>query len=240
MSSPLKKFEPRCFESQHMHPREWGLLHVLQRVTKGCKSILFFDGPTIATWFTGVSKSAIYESKDRLVDDGWLVPLNGKGRKRRSGSKRFESTQYRVLSHDEWIKTHKGKCQPFRNEGTESIPERGNGAIPESGNGTIPERGNGAIPEMRKNHSGTREEALYNPCSVKESSVKACSVGADPNSLDLNQGQKGSGVATLSTASIPEVGNGDHTLQTEPPRKVDWEEVQRRVEAQERERGVKQ
>jgi hypothetical protein len=86
MSNPLKKFEKRCYESNHLHIREWGLLDVLQRVTKGCKSTLFFDGRTIAGWFSGVSKTAIYDSKDRLVREGWLIPLNGTGKKRQSGS----------------------------------------------------------------------------------------------------------------------------------------------------------
>src|SRR5204863_9056237 len=101
MPSPLKKFQPRCYESHQLHPREWGLLDVLQRVTKGCKSTLFFDGRTIAGWFSQVSKSAIYDSKDKLVREGWLIPLNGTGKKRQLASKRFESTQYRVLTHEE-------------------------------------------------------------------------------------------------------------------------------------------
>jgi hypothetical protein len=228
MPSPLEK---RCYESNHMHPREFGLLTVLQRITKGCKTTLFFDGPTIATWFTGVSKTAIYDSTDKLVREGWLIPLNGTGRKRKAGSKRFEATQYRVLNHEQWIKEHsKGQCNPFRKEGMESIPESGNGPFRKSSR---------AIPEIQKSHSGTREEALYNPCFVKTNFVKACSVkGATPDSLDLDQGQNRSGVATLSKASIPEVGNGDHTV-PEPPVLIDWDAIQAKAEAEERERGAK-
>lgn len=80
-------------------------------------------------------------------------------------------------------------------------------SIPELGNGPF-RKSSGAIPEIEKSHSGTKEEALYNTCFVNKNLVKACSVkGAAPDSLDLGKGQKGSGKATLSKASIPEVGN---------------------------------
>jgi hypothetical protein len=229
MSNPLKKFEKRCYESNHLHIREWGLLDVLQRVTKGCKSTLFFDGRTIAGWFSGVSKTAIYDSKDRLVREGWLIPLNGTGKKRQSGSKRFEATQYRVLDHEEWIKTHKGECKPVRNEGLESSPELGTGPVRNEGLG---QSGNPKNPVRNEGRSSVI------PCSVKTNSVKACSVeGPSPDSNFSTSGQHGSGEATLSTASSPELGTGCHTLQTEEPRKVDWDAIQAKVDAEERERG---
>jgi hypothetical protein len=229
MSNPLKKFEKRCYESNHLHIREWGLLDVLQRVTKGCKSTLFFDGRTIAGWFSGVSKTAIYDSKDRLVREGWLIPLNGTGKKRQSGSKRFEATQYRVLDHEEWIKTHKGECKPVRNEGLESSPEVGTSPVRNEGLG---QSGNPKNPVRNEGRSSVI------PCSVKTNSVKACFVeGPSPDSNFLTSGQHGSGEATLSTASSPELGTGCHTLQTEEPRKVDWDAIQAKVDAEERERG---
>jgi hypothetical protein len=205
MSNPLKKSERRCYESQHMHPREWGLLHVLQRVTKGCKATLFFDGPTIAGWFSGDSKSSIYRSAARLVRDGWLIPLNGGGKKRQPGSKRFEATQYRVLDHAQWIKTHKGKCKPFPNEGTESIPKVGNGPFPNEGT---------VHSHFDEKPFPIEGRSSVIPCSVKTNSVKACSVEGRPDFSFLTSGQDGSGEATLSTAPIPTSGNGDHTLQT--------------------------
>lgn len=34
----------RCYGSQHLHPREWGLLDVLLRITHGGERTLFFNG----------------------------------------------------------------------------------------------------------------------------------------------------------------------------------------------------
>lgn len=228
MSSPLKRFTPRCYESQHLHPREWGLLHVLQRVTKGCKSTLFFDGPTIAGWFSGDSKSSIYRSAARLVRDGWLIPLNGAGKKRKPGSKRFESTQYRVLNHDEWIKTHKGECKPFPKEGTDSIPKVGNGPFPKEGT---------VHSHFDKKPFPIEGRSSVIPCSVKTNSVKECSVeGAGLNSNFSQSGQHGSGEATLSAPSIPKGGNGYHNVPESEPFKPDWDAIAAKVKAEEQER----
>lgn len=229
MSNPLKKFEKRCYESQHMHPREWGLLNVLQRVTHGGKRTLFFNGRSIATWFSGVSKTTVYQSAARLVSEGWLVPLNRAGKKRRPGTERYESTMYRVLTHTEWIKTEKGKgkCNPVPEEGLESIPESGTGPVQKEG---LSQSGIPKKPVRNEGHSYVIDS------SVKENSVKTCSVeGAAPSSDFLNLRQIEVGEATLSQASSPQNGNGDHTVQETV--KIDWDGIQARVEAEERARG---
>jgi prepilin-type processing-associated H-X9-DG protein len=60
MSNPLKK-KP-CYESQHMHPKEFALLTVCLRLTNGGKNILYFDGRNMAARFKGASKSSMYRS----------------------------------------------------------------------------------------------------------------------------------------------------------------------------------
>lgn len=95
-----------CYESQHLPPNEWGLLSVCLRLSRGGKSRLFFDGRKMAARFSGTSKTSIYRLAARLVTAGWLVPLNGVGRKNAEGNNRYEATQYRVLTHAEWITTY--------------------------------------------------------------------------------------------------------------------------------------
>jgi len=230
MSSPLKKFEKRCYESQHMHPREWGLLQLCLQITRGGKTTLFFDGRKMAARFAGVSKDTIYRSAAKLVSAGWLIPLNGIGKKRANGSEHYQATMYRVLSHAEWIKTEigKGKCKPVSEEGLEASRELGTEPVALQGLGQS-QNGHMPVPEVR--HSFVIHS------SIKTNLVKASSVGVGGDSSILNTGQTGVGEATQSSAASPLNANG---VQTEPeqPVKIDWDAIQAKVEAEERARGL--
>ena len=209
MSSPLKKFEKRCYESQHMHPREWGLLHVLQRVTKGCKQTLFFNGHAVALWFGGASKSSIYRSVAELEKSGWLVPINGLGKKRAKGTEQYEATMYQVLNHEQWTAKHGTKnCrasrEPVPSTGMEPVPSTGPEPVPSTGMGQSQKCGE-PVPYL--GHSSVIDS------SVKENSVKPSSVRGESDFLE-NREQKAKCLGTLFEASSPKYGTGVQSVPT--------------------------
>ena len=103
MKSPFKKC---CYASQHLSMAEHGLLDVCLRLTSGGKNPLFFDGRNMAARFKGVYKDAIYRTALSLVAQGWLIPLNGQGKKRIKASGLYAATEYTVLSHSVWVEKH--------------------------------------------------------------------------------------------------------------------------------------
>jgi hypothetical protein len=134
-----------CYAAQHLHPKDWGLLEVCLRITHGGKHPLYFDGRKMAARFSGVSKTCIYDSAARLVTAGWLLPLNGTGRKIAQATKRYEATQYEVLTHDKWVAVHgaQGCSNPFPIPGMDSSA----GVTPVS-------RSCNSIPEINELQSG--------------------------------------------------------------------------------------
>ena len=103
MKSPFKKC---CYASQHLSMAEHGLLDVCLRLTSGGKNPLYFDGRNMAARFRGVYKDAIYRAALSLVKQGWLIPLNGQGKKRIKASGLYAATEYTVLSHSTWVEKH--------------------------------------------------------------------------------------------------------------------------------------
>ena len=109
MSSPLKKFEKRCYASQHLHPQEYGVYEVCLRLTGGGKKSLYFDGRKVAAKFTGFSKTSMYRSIAELVASGWLIPVKGIAQHRNGHSGRYKATEYTVLTHEQWAAKHNSK-----------------------------------------------------------------------------------------------------------------------------------
>jgi hypothetical protein len=103
MKSPFKKC---CHASQHLRMAEHGLLDVCLRLTSGGKNPLYFDGRNMAARFKGAHKDAIYRAALSLVKQGWLIPLNGQGKKRIKASGLYAATEYTVLSHPAWVEKH--------------------------------------------------------------------------------------------------------------------------------------
>lgn len=225
----------RCYGSQHLHPREWGLLDVLLRITHGGERTLFFNGCNVATWFSGASKSSIYRSVHILESEGWLIPENGSGRKRAEGSARYEATRYRVLTHDEWVKKHGTKqCKTTPDEPVPSTGMESPEPFPKSQN---------SIPKIESSHSQNHESPFpyLGSSSVIESSVSSNSVKTSPvggphifleNYSD--RGQDTNRVSVTSGAAVPKDGNG-----CEEPVKPDWDAIQQKVEAEERTKAAK-
>lgn len=118
-------FKKCCYASQHLNMAEHGLLDVCLRLTSGGKNPLYFDGRNMAARFKGVYKDAIYRAALSLVKQGWLIPLNGQGKKRIKASGLYAATEYTVLSHSAWVEKH-GPDQCFSADQNENpvAPER--------------------------------------------------------------------------------------------------------------------
>jgi hypothetical protein len=62
----------------------------------------------VAEYFSRTTKDTIYRITKQLVNKGWFIVRN-KGGHRKNGT--FESTQYMVVSHTDWVQTHNGQCR---------------------------------------------------------------------------------------------------------------------------------
>ncbi len=120
-NTPLQQFAKKCCTRQHLSPEEWGILEDCTRLTCGAKKRFFLDGRKLAARFSGISKSGVYRAIERLVSKGWMVKTSGGTRNRKTGM--FDRTEYRILSHEEWVK---GKCCTCPTGGTGTCPKIAN------------------------------------------------------------------------------------------------------------------
>src|SRR5260370_18166258 len=97
----------KCFANRHMTPEEYALWDVSRQLSHQTGT-LYFDGRAMAEQFEGTSKSRIYRLAKRLLDKGWYELIAPSVRDKRTGL--FSSTQYRVLSADEWAVRHPHVC----------------------------------------------------------------------------------------------------------------------------------
>lgn len=110
-----------------MTPEEFALWNVSRQISHQTGR-LYFDGRAMAAQFAGTSKSRIYRLAKRLLDKGWYELIALPVRNKRTGL--FSSTQYRVLSADEWAERRPHDCAA-------SSPQNGTGASQDCGNSTI-------------------------------------------------------------------------------------------------------
>jgi hypothetical protein len=103
----LAMSKSKCFANRHMTPEEYALWDVSRQISHQTGT-LYFDGRAMATQFAGTSKSRIYRLAKRLLDKGWYELIAPRVRDKRTGL--FSSTQYRVLSPDEWAERHPHVC----------------------------------------------------------------------------------------------------------------------------------
>ncbi len=176
LAIPTKSKSPtnlKCYASQHLRPQEYGVWEVCMRLTSGGENKLYFDGRAMAARFAGISKSSMYRIVKALDVAGWLVPLNGMGKKVSDTTKRYKATEYQVLTHEQWIAVHgcsgcaSGDVIPVPSTGMEPVPSTGTSS-PTGGN---VQSQNSAIPVPPAGHS-----LVFS--SVKESSVKESSIKA--------------------------------------------------------------
>jgi hypothetical protein len=89
-----------------MTPEEYGLWDVCRSVSHKTGT-LYFDGRTIAGYFSGTGKDVIYRIVKSLVKKGWLL-VQVAGRNSRNGL--YVPTQYQVLSPEQWTEDHAHDC----------------------------------------------------------------------------------------------------------------------------------
>ena len=124
--APSNAFQSKkCFANLHMRPEEYALWDV-SRSLSHATGILYFDGRAMAAHFKGTSKSRMYRLAKRLLDEGWYELLAPSVRDKRTGL--FSSTQYGVLSAEEWAQRYPHVCL------AESSHQNGTGAGPDCGN----------------------------------------------------------------------------------------------------------
>jgi hypothetical protein len=118
-----------CYASQHLTPEEWGILEVCLRLTYGGQNRFFLDGRSLANRFDQTGKNTVYRIVKRLERKGWLVRVDGGMRNQQTGM--YDSTKYRVLSHQEWRKLDGNTCP--RSERPCSIDTKNSSPVPKSG-----------------------------------------------------------------------------------------------------------
>src|SRR5260370_662127 len=97
----------KCFANRHMTPEEYGLWDVSRSLSHKT-GILYFDGREMAERFEDTTKNGIYRVARNLLRRGWYELISPAVRDKRTGL--FCSTQYRVLSVEEWATRHPHVC----------------------------------------------------------------------------------------------------------------------------------
>src|SRR3989442_3549127 len=104
----MKKTETkhRCYAQHHMTPAEYGLWDQCRALAHK-SGVLFFDGRKMANRFKkerGSGFMTVYRLRDSLVLGGWLVKIENPQPRRKNGT--YTPTQYRALSHEQWVEKH--------------------------------------------------------------------------------------------------------------------------------------
>ena len=110
----------------------------------------------------GVSNKTIWKLRTQLEKDGWFQPLDKRSkRKRNRASGLYLPIRYRVLTHDEWVAAHPGKCRhspaPISGAGPAPISVAGEQTAPdvESTSGPDVESTSGEYPpDVETTHTG--------------------------------------------------------------------------------------
>ena len=116
-----KKPTKVCRERHHMTPREWAIWNYAKAVSY--KSGRFYlDGRALADEFRDQGKSTIYDIVDELKAEGWFVETRPSLRLKNG---MFSPGECRILSHEEWVKTHPEMCRDFNRLGPPTCPRYG-------------------------------------------------------------------------------------------------------------------
>lgn len=96
-----------CFAHNHMTPKEFGVYQYALAVSH-TSGKFFFDGRGTASQFAGTKKDAVYPIVSRLEKMGWFMVLKASERNELG---MWTPTEYQVLNHEDWEKTHAGQCR---------------------------------------------------------------------------------------------------------------------------------
>jgi hypothetical protein len=117
-----------CFSRRHLRPPIEAFYQYVVSVSH--TSGVFFSHARRDAWEFNVSKNSITDWIDKLETDGWLQRLDrGPRLKRSKNSGMYASIRYRVLTHDEWVAAHPGRCRFPQTESAfdEPVPKTGTG-----------------------------------------------------------------------------------------------------------------
>lgn len=195
----MGKGSKKCFANCHMSPEEYGFWDICRQLSYKFKGKLIFDGRTIAEYFNGTGKNTAYRLANRLRTLGWFVCTK---ESKRGKDGLWVSTEYRVLSHEEWVKMNDAKhCKT-------PVPETG---MEQSEAGSIqsqnreqssPGTGNSPVPEP--GHS-----IEYSPISSKKRFEKLRPAWQAPLEIEhLNEAERGLGKAE-NVPPVPKSGQAD-------------------------------
>jgi hypothetical protein len=109
-----------CEPRRHLTVEEYGLYVYVIRVSFH-SGVLYADARSIAEQFSGTRKGVIYRLLAQLTKKGWLQ-IEKPAKRQASGL--FSATEYKPVSHADWIKTHPGRCptEPVRKSGLDQAP----------------------------------------------------------------------------------------------------------------------
>ena len=201
----LKQFSKRCYASQHLTLAESGLLDVCMRLTSGGKNALLFDGRKMAARFSGVSKDVMYRATASLVEKGWLIPINGNGKKRNKATGMYDASEYRVMSHDVWVESHGTKqCA-----GDEPVaPAR---MAPVAKSPTTSRKTGNHQSQNRLPPVAPARHSFVVPF-VTPSINPLCDPAKSPESKFLNEGQENQSVSEVMCPASRTSANGLHSI----------------------------
>jgi hypothetical protein len=103
-----------CSARVHLRGADFALYDAAQALTAHSKGarLLYASRETLSR-MTGYSGRTIGFARIRLTEQGWLKPTsaNWKADQRRTGKTgNFDTPQFEVVSHSEWMKAHPRKC----------------------------------------------------------------------------------------------------------------------------------
>lgn len=137
-----------CFAHNHLTPEEFGVYEYARRVSHD-SGVFYFDGRGVASQFSSTGKNSIYRIVNGLVAKGWFIVHKERGR---NALGVWDASQYVLVSHDDWVKSHPGHCgQPVPKSGQAPVPNPGQVPVPVS---------EATSPDFETDQSRNREQPV--------------------------------------------------------------------------------
>jgi hypothetical protein len=99
-----------CSERRHMTPEEFGIW-TYARMVSFTSGIFYASRRKTAQQFADTTKTTIQRLTQSLLEKGWLEKMDTPAR---DGDGNYVCKRYKVLTHEQWVKNHPGKCPDFR------------------------------------------------------------------------------------------------------------------------------
>lgn len=191
----------KCFARRHLKGSAYHVWDYAKAISKKTGKF-YLDGPRVAVELR-IAINTLYKAIGTLHSEGWIIRMCDHGR-RADGT--FKGQEFKVLSHDEWAKTHLGQCRTItrnceRSETLHSqelitasatpLPETANGPLPETANGPLSISGNLPLSKIAKYRD-------YLPVGVPEGVV-----GTEHSDSNTNSGMEPTADVDADTPQKP-------------------------------------